>query len=383
MIQRTILHLDLDAFFCAVEELNTPNLKGKPFAVGGRPDQRGVVASCSYPARVFGIHSAMPMSQAVKLCPHLIIVPQHRQAYRWASRQVMHILQTITPLVEQISIDEAFLDVSERDEPGEMVARRLQKQINDDLHLPCSLGVATNKLVAKIANNQGKSKQARGRPPNAIEVVPPGTEADYLSPLPVQELWGVGPKTAEKLHGLGIYTIGQLASYPQRHLVRLFGKNGYELWLRANGIDTRQVITERPTKSISREITFETDVTEAYQLYQTLDELSVSVGAQVRREQLQGRTIHIKLRWSDFTTITRQTSLSVATNADMVIKRTARALLAQAWENQEAVRLLGVGISGFVQGPRQMSLWELAPDAISAASEKGDSDSGQRRGSKN
>lgn len=185
---RTILHLDLDAFYCAVEEQRDPSLRGRPFAVGGKPNQRGVVSSCSYAARRYGIHSAMPMSQAVRLCPNLIIVPPDHARYSAASAKVMERLHDMTPLVEQISIDEAFLDVTMRREDGELLARRLQAIIRDELHLPCSLGVATNKLVAKIATNVGKAGTNRDMPPNAICVVPPGQEAAFLAPLSVREL---------------------------------------------------------------------------------------------------------------------------------------------------------------------------------------------------
>ncbi len=225
---RKILHLDLDAFFCAVEEQRDPNLRSKAFAVGGRPETRGVVASCSYAARRFGVRSAMPMARAVKLCPHLIIVPSHFDAYRAASQQVMAHLYQLTPLVEQVSIDEAFLDVSDRPEPAEGLARRLQTTINTELNLPCSLGVATNKLVAKIANDVGKAAARSDQPPNALQVVPPGQEAAFLAPLPVEALWGVGPKTAERLHGLGLHTIGDLARWPEADLGRRFGQHGYD-----------------------------------------------------------------------------------------------------------------------------------------------------------
>ena len=206
---RKILHLDLDAFFCAVEEQRDPSLRGQPFAVGGRPESRGVVASCSYAARQFGIHSAMPMARAVRQCPPLIIVPSRYGAYEAASRQVMARLHQLTPLVEQLSIDEAFLDVSDLPERAELIARRLQATINRELDLPCSLGVAANKLVAKIANNVGKAAIKSDRPPNTIKVVPPGQEAAFLAPLPATELWGVGPKTAEQLAQMAGVKLGK------------------------------------------------------------------------------------------------------------------------------------------------------------------------------
>src|SRR5690606_6228694 len=259
-MHRTILHLDLDAFFCAVEEQRNPALRGKPFAVGGRPDSRGVVSSCSYPARRFGIHSAMPMARAIRLCPDLIIIEPHFGEYRRASREVMARLGALTPLVEQISIDDAFLAVTGLPGTPPAIAQGLQATIRDELGLPCSFGVATNKLVAKIANNVGKASAKGDGPPNAIHVVPPGEEAAFLAPLPIEELWGVGPKTAARLRQLGVQTIGDLARWPERELARMFGKHGADLARRARGIDERPVETEHETKSVSKEITFARDV---------------------------------------------------------------------------------------------------------------------------
>lgn len=355
---RKIIHLDLDAFFCAVEEGRNPALRGQAFAVGGRPDQRGVVSSCSYAARQYGIHSALPMAQAVRLCPHLIIVPPHFDAYREASNRVMDRLHNLTPLVEQISIDEAFLDVTMLRDDAERIARELQADIRDGLGLPCSLGVATNKLVAKIATNTGKASAKRDQPPNAILVVPPGTEAAFLAPMPIRELWGVGPKTAEQLAHLGIHTIGDLARWSPADLERRFGKHGAELSERARGIDTRPVEPETETKSISREITFARDVADGERLRRTLRRLSEEVGRRTRREGLRGMTIKIKLRWADFTTLTRQVTLDAATQHDDDIYRAALALFDKAWIPSKPVRLIGVGISGFDDGGQQLSLWD-------------------------
>lgn len=355
---RKILHLDLDAFFCAVEEQRDPSLTGKPFAVGGQPDRRGVVASCSYAARSFGVRSAMPMATAVRLCPDLIIVPHRFGAYREASRAVMDRVNDLTPLVEQISIDEAFLDVTMLPDPAEAIARRLQGTINDDLRLPCSLGVATNKLVAKIANTVGKARARTGHPPNTIQVVPPGEEAVFLAPLPVEELWGVGPKTAEQLARLGLHTIGDIARWPADDLVRRFGKHGEQLAERARGIDERPVETVRETKSISKETTFARNVTDAATLRRTLRRLADGVGAQVRREGLSGTTIKIKLRWQDFTTLTRQVTLDHTTDQDGEIAEVALRLLEEHWPPGRPVRLIGVGISGFETPHRQLGLWD-------------------------
>ncbi len=358
-LPRKILHLDLDAFFCAVEEQRDPSLQGKPFAVGGQPDQRGVVASCSYAARAFGVRSAMPMATAVRLCPDLIIVHHHFGDYHDASGQVMERLHNLTPLVEQISIDEAFLDVTMLPDPAETIARRLQAQIDEELDLPCSLGVATNKLVAKIANNVGKANARRPRlPPNAIQIVPPGEEAAFLAPLPIQALWGVGPKTAGQLAQLGLHTIGDLAQWPADDLAQRFGKHGRDLARRARGIDDRPVQTSRETKSISQETTFTRDVTDASTLRRTLRRLSDHVGRRVRGAGLSGTTIKIKLRWSDFTTLTRQTTLDHTTDEDNEIYAVALKLFERHWPSGRAVRLIGVGITGFEEPHRQLGLWD-------------------------
>src|SRR5512143_1397182 len=222
----TILHLDLDAFFCAVEETRNPELRGRPFAVGGKPDERGVVASCSYAARQYGIRSAMPMARAIRLCPGLLIVPGRHRLYSEVSREVMKRLRAIAPSIEQISIDEAFLDISESGEPSDQLARRLQAEIRDELGLPCSIGIASNKLVAKIATEVGKKAARGGGPPFGLTIVPPGHEAAFLAPLPADMLWGVGPKTSARLAELGIRTIGDIANWPESELVRLFGENG-------------------------------------------------------------------------------------------------------------------------------------------------------------
>lgn len=368
-MSRKILHIDLDAFFCAVEEQKDPTLTYQPFAVGGQPEQRGVVASCSYPARFFGIRSAMPMSQAVRLCPRLRIVPADHRAYREISRQVMARLHQITPLVEQLSIDEAFLDVSELADPAEKIARQLQSSINRDYDLPCSLGVAANKLVAKIANNVGKSSSltsiqsaSDARPPNAIQVVPPGSEAEFLVPLASTELWGVGPKTAKTLADLGMETIGDIARWPADDLARRFGKHGASLAQRARGIDHRPVETEREAKSISQETTFVRDISAREPLRQTLQGQAESVSRSLKQKSLVASTVKLKIRWSDFTTPTRQITLEQATDDAERIYDAALLLFDRIWQSGQPVRLLGVGVSGFSEPVRQLSLWDVVPD---------------------
>jgi DNA polymerase-4 len=361
-MSRTILHLDLDAFYCAVEENQTPELRGKPFAVGGKPDERGVVSSCSYAARKFGVRSAMPMSRAVRLCPGLIIVSGRHRLYSDVSKQVMKRLHTVTPLVEQISIDEAFLDISDLNEPPERIARGLQAGIRDDLGLPSSIGIAPNKLVAKIATEVGKKSAKGDQPPFALTIVPSGKEAEFLSSLPVDMLWGVGPKTAARLGELGIHTIGDIARWPESELVRLFGENGRDMARHARGQDDRPVVTERETKSISQEVTFSRDVRDDKSLEKTLVELSTEVGRRLRKNELAGTTVKLKIRWPDFTTLTRQVTLPGTTDQDNEIAETALGLLHKVRKSGQAVRLIGVGVSGLGKPVRQLELWETSSE---------------------
>ena len=363
---RTILHLDLDAFFCAVEENQNPSLRGRAFAVGGRPEERGVVASCSYAARRTGVRSAMPMAKALRLCPGLIIVSSRHSLYSEVSRQVMGILREQTALLEQISIDEAFLDISDIPQEPERLGRGLQARIRDELHLPCSIGIASNKLVAKLATEVGKALalqriKAEGlvEPPNALTVVGFGEEAAFLDPLPADMLWGVGPKTSARLTELGIRTIGDIARWPESELSRLFGENGRDLARHAKGIDDRPIVTERETKSISQEITYSRDVRDDKVLEETLREQSVEVARQLRRNNLVGKTIKLKIRWPDFTTLTRQTTLSSPTDQDDLIFKMALALMHAVRRPNQAVRLIGVGVSGLGAPIRQLGLWDM------------------------
>ena len=363
---RTILHIDLDAFYCAVEETYHPELRGKPFAVGGKPEERGVVASCSYAARRMGVRSAMPMGKALRLSPGLVIVPMRHHLYSEVSRQVMERLRDLTPLVEQISIDEAFLDISDVREPPETTAQKLQSRIREELQLPCSIGIASNKMLAKIATEVGKSlalreikAQGEVKPPNALTVVPFGEEITFLAPLPADMLWGVGPKTSARLTELGIYTIGDLAKWPESELIRMFGENGRDLARHSKGNDDRPVVTEHETKSISQEITYSRDVRDDAVLQKTLHEMSAEVGKQLRRNNLAGKTIKLKLRWPDFTTLTRQTTLTNPTDQDDEIERVALELLKAVRKPYQAVRLIGVGVTGLGQPIRQLGLWDV------------------------
>jgi DNA polymerase-4 len=267
-------------------------------------------------------------------------------------------LYDLTHLVERISIDEAFLDVTSLRESGEALARRLQVTIWDEHSLPCSLGVATNKLVAKIANDVGKRSVQTGGPPMAIQVVPPGQEAAFLAPLPVVALWGVGPRTGERLQALGINTIGDIAQWPEDDLVHRFGKHGRSLARRARGIDYRPIATSHEAKSISRETTFAQDISDKATLSRRLRKLSESVGRRLRRANLCGSTVKIKLRLGDFTTFTRQATLDTPTDLDIEIFEAAEELFSRLWREGQPVRLIGVGVSRLQEPARQLSLWE-------------------------
>jgi DNA polymerase-4 len=354
---RRILHIDLDAFYCAVEEQRDPTLKGKPFAVGGRPDQRGVVASCSYPARKYGVRSAMPMAQAVKICPDLIIVRGHYRDYSDASRQVMDYLKSLTSEVEQISIDEAFLDITKLADPSAIIAKNIQSHISKEFNLPCSIGIASNKLVAKTATDYGKVSTGKSNsPPYAIQIVLSGEEEQFLASLSVDALWGVGPKTADKLREMGIITIGDLTTIPEKELRERFGKWGYALSQRARGIDDRPISTKHTAKSVSQETTFAKDIREENALLETIDKLSRHVSKRLKNKHTQAMTVKIKLRWSNFDTITRQLTLNQPTNQHEMIRTAAETLFKKAWKKGEPIRLIGVGVSGLA--PEQLLLWD-------------------------
>ncbi len=350
---RTIIHVDLDAFFCSVEELLDPSLKGTAFAVGGAADERGVISTASYEARKFGVRSALPTARALRLCPHLKLLPGRHRLYSQYSRRVMAFFDLETPLVEQISIDEAFLNVTGDSRPGGEIAAALQARIAADEGLPSSFGVATNKLVAKIATNVGK--------PKGLIVVPPGQEAAFLAPLPLAMLWGVGPKTQARLIELGLRTIGDLAAWPAADLEQRFGAWGADLARHARGLDDRPVETEREAKSISKEVTFARDVSERAALRRTLRDLCDQVAAALRQQGLAARTVKLKLRWPPFETLTRQTTLPQATDLDVDIFAAAFALFEAAWSRGRPVRLIGVGVSGLQTPARQLGLFEAAP----------------------
>ena len=351
MTRRTILHVDLDAFFAAVEQRDRPELRGRPVVVGGgTPDQRGVVSAASYEARRFGIHSAMPLRTAGALCPEAVFLPVDGRKYQAVSREVMTILRRFTPLVEPISIDEAFLDVTASFAlfgDGPAIGRAIRAAVRDEVRLTASVGVATTKLVAKIASDLRK--------PDALVVVEPGGEAAFLAPLPIQRLWGVGERTAAGLAELGVSTMGDLAALPSDLLVRRFGKHGATLAQRAQGIDDDPVSEGAPVKSISHEHTFDVDTNDPVLIDKTLLAMADGVAARLRSAGLRAATVHVKVRDSAFRTITRQRTLPEPTDLTEPIWRAA-VELARPEIRGIHVRLLGVGTSGFAER-EQMTLF--------------------------
>ncbi|MEA4811722.1 MAG: DNA polymerase IV [Anaerolineaceae bacterium] len=358
MMERKIIHVDLDAFFCSVEELLDPSLNGIPFAVGGTKG-RGVVASCSYAARMFGVHSAMPSAQALRLCPQLKFVHHTHHLYGEYSDKVMQILRDFTPLFQQVSVDEAYLDVSDLPQKAGDIAREIQAKVDRQTHLPTSMGVAVNKLVAKLANDFGKSRLRTAKAPHAITVVKPGKEAAFMAGLDIQCMLGIGPKTAQKMRSRGLNTIGDLAACDDRLLFSLFSDYGPELKERAQGIDHSKVHSEHDDqKSCSNETTFSEDSVDLSFLLDKLRTQSEKVGYRLRRDGLAGSVVQIKLRYSDFTTFTRQKALGVLTNIDEEIYKAAAELLLKNLMRSRPVRLLGVGLSNLDSPHRQMAFWD-------------------------
>ena len=344
---RHILHADLDAFYAAVEQLDNPELRGKPVLVGGSPENRGVVATASYEAREFGVHSAMPMKSAVRHCPHGIIVRPRFGRYKEMSNLVMEIFRSVTDLIEPLSMDEAYLDVTQAvavGKPPLAVALDLKQQVKEETGLILSVGVATNKTVAKICSDLNK--------PDGLVVVPPGEEAAFLAPLAVGKLWGIGPKTVVRLNREGVETIGELAAKPPEWFAKTFGIRAEGVRARASGYDKEPVHTHRETKSVSAETTFATDLSEPDLLREEMARLAGNVARHLESSGLQGKTVTVKARLADFTTFTRQVTLPTATDSEQVILDNAWRLLSLELTPERSFRLLGVGISSFHQDPQ-------------------------------
>jgi len=342
------VHVDMDAFFVSVEELANPSLVGKPVVVGGDPDGRGVVAAASYAARTYGIHSAMPLRTAKRLCPQAVFLHSNLQNYASWSRRVYRIFEQYTPDVQAVSIDEAYLDLTGTERlygPAISAAEQIKLTIKRKTNLNASVGVATNKLMAKVASELAK--------PNGLCVVLPGCEAGLLAPLAIGRLPGVGEATKERLLALGVRRIGQLARIDKDVLVRTFGKMGLYLHERSNGIDSGPVEARSLPKSISKETTYRQDTTDLGKMDRTLFRLVERVARALRAEKLQARCITLKLRTSDFSTITRSVTLKEGTDLDAVIYERVKELFAKAYTRRGRVRLLGVATSHFVSGAWQ------------------------------
>ncbi|VAW94078.1 DNA polymerase IV [hydrothermal vent metagenome] len=341
-----IIHADMDAFYASVEIRERPELRNRPVAVGGSAEGRGVIAAASYAARKFGVRSAMPTSTALKRCPDLVLLPVHMSLYAEASRQIHAIFARYTPLIEPLSLDEAFLDVgaSERLFGSAMViARRIKQEVHEELGLVISMGVAPNKFLAKIASDLDK-------PDGFVEVAVDRVQA-FLDPLPVSRLWGVGRVTGATLQKQGVHTIADLRRQPQAVLRRWFGEHGQQLWRLAHGIDKRPVVAEHEAKSISHETTFARDIADPETLRAVLLGLTEQVAWRLRRHGKCGRTVQLKLRFDDFRTVTRARSLRDATDATQVIWHTASRLLdRELAQGIPPLRLLGMGVSGFDEG---------------------------------
>ena len=353
MTERTILHCDLDAFYASVEQRDHPEYRGKPVIVGGGPNERGVVSAASYEARTFGVHSAMPLVQAGKLCPNGIFVPGNSAAYEEASDAVMALFAERTPLVEPISLDEAFLDVTGTAHlfgGAEQCGRGLKRDVREKVGLVLSVGLASNKLCAKVASDLRK--------PDGFVIVPRGEEAAFLAPLPLKRLWGVGPKTQQVLEDLGMRTIGDLARADPALLEARLGEHGATIQQRARGNDDDREVVAEPgdPKSIGHAHTFDRDTLDRAQLENTLLRLSEGVGRRLRKHELRGRTVTLQLRVAPFETRTRQRTLTEPTADDLRIYETARSLLREALAaDRDAgrvspVRLVGVTASGLVGG---------------------------------
>ena len=359
---RSFLHVDMDAFFVSVEELFDPSLKGKPVVVGGRPNERGVVSAASYAARKFGVHSAMPLRTAYKLCPHAVFLEGHRDRYLESSRKVFEVLQKFSPKVEMASIDEAYLDLTGTERlhgPPLSAAERLHNAVKKATDLNCSIGAACSRLVAKIASDQAK--------PNGVLWIVPGQEAEFLAPLDVRKIPGVGKVTEGNLHACGIRKVGDLAALDATVLEERFGKWGLALAGKAHGRDAggwfdSEVGEGGDPKSVSHEHTFSVDTADAAKLDAMLVRLAEMVARRLRDHQLYARTVWIKLRYSDFSTFTRSRTLDHASQIDTELADAVRSLFHKAWTGKP-IRLVGVYAQSLEQGEGQTSLIEESKTA--------------------
>jgi len=349
---RTIMHIDLDAFFVSVEQVLNPELHDKPVVVGGKPDRRGVVAAASYEARAFGLHSGMPLTTAYHLCPQAIFIEGNFPRYRDASQRFMSILADFSPFLEPVSLDEAYLDATGFESIHgsiHQMAMAIKLRTKDELGLCASVGIAGGKIIAKVASELSK--------PDGLLIVAEGEERSFLAPLPIAKLPGIGRKTEQILKGLGINTIGKLSTTPLSTLKSHLGVSGELLHRFANGIDDRQVEPPGAAKSISRETTFGKDTLNRSLLKATLRYLSERVGTDLRQRGKQARCVTLKLRYADFTTITRRQTLRQSDSSDRTIFKTGLQLLKrQLLQEKQPVRLIGIGVSNLIKPGRQLDM---------------------------
>jgi DNA polymerase IV len=353
LAQASILHVDMDAFFVSVELLERPELRGKPVVVGGRPDQRGVVSAASYEARKYGIHSAMPLRTAGRLCPHAIFLDGHHEKYGEWSDRVATILGQFSPIVEMVSIDEAYLDLAGTERlhgPPLAAADKLLRTITRTTNLPCSGGLATTRLVAKVASDQAK--------PRGLVWVAPGREERFLAPLPVRKIPGIGDVTERALRALGIETVEQIAAVPQEKLESIFGQWGTALFRKARGGDSYEFVIDAEPKSISHNHTFGEDTSDAEALAALLSHLSQKACKRLREAGLAARTLTLTIRYAGFETHTRSKTLAEPTRLDSDIFAVFQELFRTHWDVKRKVRLLGVSLSGLTHGNEQLDLLE-------------------------
>jgi len=352
-MERRILHIDMDAFFASVEQALNPSLKGKPLIIGGAAqDARGVVCTASYEARRYGVHSAMPLVQARRLCPHGIFMRGNFERYQAASEQVREILETVSPWVECASIDEAYVDVSGSQRlfgGDDGIARHVKSRVRETTRLPCTIAIASNKLAAKVACGEAK--------PDGYLRIGVGEEAAFFRPLPIRKLPGAGPRTCEVLESLGVMTIGHLASLPRETLLRTFGPAGYVLQRAARGISTAEVESYSTPKSISRETTFEQDILDWKYIRRMMTYLAERALYVLREKGLEAKCVTLKVRYSDFTTNTFAQTLREPTSVDHEAFRALDALLAKAQARRARVRLVGVALTSLTYNQHQLYLF--------------------------
>jgi DNA polymerase-4 len=359
-----IIHADMDAFYASVEIRERPELADKPVAVGGSAEGRGVISAANYVARRYGVHSALPTVTAKRLCPHLILLPGRMGFYAQVSQHIRRIFERFTPLIEPLSLDEAFLDVTHSEKlfgPAQSIGRQIKQAVKDELDLVVSVGIAPNKFIAKIASDIDK--------PDGFVYVSQDRIQAFLDPLPVKRIWGVGKTTEKQLQQLGIHTVRDLRLRASEELVQHVGEHGAHLWELAHGIDHRPVVSEYDAKSISHEITFPKNISDRDILLSVLLQLTEQVGTRLRQQEYAGRTVHLKIRYADFTTLTRSHTMDHASDVTSELWQTVKTLFTSKLPVKlPPVRLLGMGVSGFDRQDSEYGLQQdmFVPDTFKA-----------------